>query len=158
MACVLSLANRSRISLSPPLHAAADRCNILVVVQLDLDAIRSRIKRVFEGKAARVINEWPTEPAPHPSTLSRWLNGKTLPRTRDDLLSLAGALDLDPLAMWTTTKEQFPSDCAKVVRSFHDGKWTRLDITLSYLREFVGPLIEWPPNEIASHYFHRDWC
>ena len=37
---------------------------------------------------------------PNRSTVLRWFRGNTLPRSQENLLSLAAVLDLDPFSLW----------------------------------------------------------
>lgn len=96
-------------------------------------------------------------PPPDKATISRWLNGVTFPRSRDELFGLAGALDVDPLALLSLSDVTWPGLC-DAVRSYN---WTPLLAPAVqrfwFLRELIVPDKDWPSSDIAQNYFGRDW-
>ena len=127
------------------------------MLALDVHGIRTRVDLAFKGSIAAVASHWPTPDAPDRATLSRWLLLQSLPRTESQVLSLAGALDLDPFALWSLTPSTLPALSARLVTAFRKGKWGRLTPALSLIRPFIEPTSEWPPAQIASTYFRRRW-
>ena len=127
------------------------------MLALDVQGIRSRVDQAFEGNIAAVALHWPTPNAPDRATLGRWLLRQSLPRTDIQVLSLAGALNLDPFVLWSLTPSTFPALCARLVTAFRVGKWERLTPALSFIRPFIEPTSEWPPAEIAKTYYRRRW-
>jgi hypothetical protein len=127
------------------------------MLSLDVRGIRARVDLIFKGNIAAVALRWPTPNAPDRATLGRWLLRQSLPRTDNQVLSLAGALNLDPFALWSLTPSTFPALCARLVTAFRVGKWERLTPALTFIKPFIEPTSEWPPAEIANTYFDRRW-
>jgi hypothetical protein len=127
------------------------------VLTLDCDAVMARIDHKFSGNLAAVSRSWPVADPPHRSTILRWLRRETLPRSAHELLGFAGALDLDPFALWGVSPTTFPALCARLVKASRARSWADLLPALSFLAPFVGPTPEWPPVNVAKDYFHRNW-
>lgn len=123
----------------------------------DLGLLARVVQDRFDGTAAAVARRWPKKPVPHRSTISRWLRGATLPQTERAFLSFAGALDLDPFALWDLSGGQFPRVCARIWKLLHMRKWPAFDSNLSFLTNFVACVPDWPPSRISLEYFSRDW-
>src|SRR5262249_10546285 len=73
------------------------------------------------------------------------------------ILALAGALDVDPTALWTFDTETFPVLWPKISRAARTGKWSGLLTPLSFLRHFAEGAEEWPPEPVAERFFDRKW-
>jgi len=129
------------------------------MIALDRQSIRRRIAERFDGTVARVTERWPggSDP-PHRSTILRWLHGQTLPRCQSDLLAFAGALDLDPFALWHINSATFAALCNRMRAAAWTGAWSGLLPTLSFLDDFLRPSQAWPPPQLAEQYFGRDWA
>lgn len=126
------------------------------MLELRQEVIRRRLLATGRG-VVDVARDWPVEDAPHRTTLYRWLQSQTLPRSQRHLLGLAGALDVDPFALWAVTAPTFERVVARVTRVLWSKEWARIHPALSFLEFFVGPLAEWPVERIAQEYFHRSW-
>ena len=125
------------------------------MLEFDTERLESRIKHRFGGSAATVSDFWPGDDAPHRSTVSRWLNGNTLPQSPDTLLALAGALDLDPLTLWKFKDENFAKLCSRIVKAARNNTWSSILPALSFIGAFVGPSPDWPPD--IEVYYGRPW-
>ncbi len=127
------------------------------MLEMDVQSIQEQIDRLFGGKVASVLNRWPTEFPPNRSTISRWLQRKSLPHSAEQLLSLAGALDLDPFALWQIKPATFPLLCMRVLKAYRQDKWESLLDASSFIKPFFSPASDWPPTPMARRYFRRKW-
>ena len=128
------------------------------MLAFDCEAMRARITGRFGGNLAAVARAWPRGLVPpNRSTILRWVRGETLPRGRDDLLGLAGALDLDPFALWRINATTFTTLCERMFAASLTGSWPRLLPALSFLDGFVRSSRDWPAAPFARRYFGRDW-
>ena len=127
------------------------------MLELRLDLIEKCVTENFRGSIAQLAESWPVEPAPHRSTVLRWLKMGALPRSAKDFLALAGALDVDPFALWSLRVEIFDLLCSRILRVSRERRWSQLHVTLAFLDPFIGPLAEWPPSHVAEEYYHRSW-
>jgi hypothetical protein len=124
---------------------------------LDRRALSEHVALRFDGNVASIANRWPTDDAPHRSTILRWLSGQTLPRSAEQLLCFAGALDLDPFALWEFPGNRFGTLCARIIEIALRNRWQDLLPALSFVREFLGPTANWPNAAVAERYFGRPW-
>src|SRR5207237_4097839 len=97
------------------------------------------------------------EKMPERSTLHRWLAGKSVPQSAHQLLCLAAALDLDPVALWDFVPQSFGALCIAVVEAALRNRWKDLFPALAFSKQFLGPTTNWPPSEMAEEYFERRW-
>lgn len=112
----------------------------------------------FGGSFSAIAAAWLTDPAPHRSTVLRWLRSGTYPKSAQQLLALAGALDVDPFSLWIFRLEAFDVLRARISRLARRRRgWSRLHAALSFLEHFIGSTAEWPPIDIADQYFGRPW-
>jgi hypothetical protein len=128
----------------------------VIMLEFDTDRLVSRVKHRFGGNAAAVTDCWPSDDVPNRSTVSRWLNGTSLPQSANTLLSLAAALDLDPFTLWRAKPELFARVIARIVTAARSKRWSQLTPALSFVESFVGPTSNWPPDFI-ERYFERSW-
>jgi len=121
---------------------------------------RELVGRLVTGRGGTsgVLARWPREEAPHRGTLLRWLNGDRLPQSSNQLLALSGALDVDPCALWELESRTVDKAMALLTVALRERRWHKLYPALSFVSHFSGPVLEWPPANIARDYFHRDWC
>jgi len=126
-----------------------------MLLELDVAAIREQIATDFGGSVAAVARRWPTGEAPHRSTLIRWLRG-ALPGSEERLLALAGALNIDPLALIRLESAKLPQLIEAIEGLVLRSDWERLE-PFTFLRFLVLPTRDWPMPEIAARYFHRSW-
>jgi hypothetical protein len=91
--------------------------------------------------------------------VTRWLSsdGRHFPRDEERILALAGALDVDPTALWTFDAENFPTLWPKIVRAARTGRWSGLLKALAFFRYFSDQAEEWPPQQMARRFFNREW-
>ena len=154
------LYSASSRNISPDEHSGVasqpPRMQHVVMLKFDRERLISRVQSRFNGNAAAVPAHWPNDDVPNRSTVSRWLNGRSLPQSSDTVLALAAALDLDPFALWRVTPELFARVCARVVTASRSKRWSQLTPALSFVESFVGPTVNWPP-EFVEQYFQRPW-
>jgi len=131
----------------------------MAALMLDTEVIRSLIDRRFGGSIARLAASLSLEPSPDRSTVARWLSseGKHFPRDEERILALAGALDLDPTALWTFDEENFPTVWPRIVQASRTGRWNGLLKALAFLQLFTEPADEWPAQALARRYYDRPW-
>jgi hypothetical protein len=125
------------------------------MLTFDRDRIRLRVDRRFGGSPAAVARAWPTTDSPDRSTIGRWLSAETLPQSSEMVLGLAGALDLDPTALWCVPSESYRALAQRIGQLAVDGHTSKL-APAAFLLDFIQPRIAWPPA-IAQTYYHRDW-
>ena len=125
------------------------------MLTFDLERVRQRMDQRFDGSPAAVSRAWPTDPPPDRSTVGRWLSAETMPQSSEMVLGLAGALDLDPTALWSVPPELFRSLAQRLGRSAVAGQTSKL-APATFLLDFIQPRITWPPT-IAERYYHREW-
>ncbi len=125
------------------------------------------VRALLAGRStSQLLARWPVAvrqdggkiPPPDKATVSRWLNGVTFPRSRDELFGLAGAFDVDPLALLGLPGDVTWPGLCDAVRSYN---WTpQLAPGVQrfwFLRELILPGRDWPSSDIARNYFGRDW-
>lgn len=125
---------------------------------LDDDALRACLGHLFGGNISELVRHWrPSENRPHKSTISRWLNGQTLPRSKRELLSLAGSLQIDPFGLWSIDPQTFAAVCDGIFAVSRGAAWAHWRPAFSFIHEFVRPSAYWPPANMAKSYFGHDW-
>lgn len=127
------------------------------MLDLRRELITHKVTEAFGGSPAALAASWPIDPVPHRSTVLRWLTAGTFPRSARQFLALAGAIDVDPLSLWTFRISAFDVLCARILGVARHRRWSRLHPALSFLDRFIGPTAQWPPVEIAEDYFGRSW-
>jgi hypothetical protein len=129
------------------------------MLRLHGGCIRGVIDDKYGGSISRLAAALSLEPPPDRSTVTRWLSsdGSHFPRDEERILALAGALDVDPTALWTFDADTFPVLWPKITRAARTGKWSGLLTPLSFLRHFAEPADEWPSEPIAQRFFDRGW-
>jgi len=129
------------------------------VLDLDREFILRCIKERFGGKTARVVAAWPKGLKPvDRSTLWRWLYDAKVPKDDVELLSLAGALDLDPFSAWRIDAKNYPGIHNRALTASLDHSWSKkLLPALSFLEGFITPSVDWPPPQLARRYYRRTW-
>lgn len=116
------------------------------------DLMRSKL-----GGMPGIARAWPQPfSVPDRTTLWRWFNGRSQ-ITPALILPLAGTFDLDPFALFEITPPAYAALCRALAKGIGAGRGTQLARDLQWLSDLVAPREDWPPNEIASRYFHRPW-
>lgn len=99
---------------------------------------------------------WPLPAgAPDRVTIWRWLDRKEV--NPDRIFELAGAFDLDPLALFEITPKSYTFLCLRLVKSIGGNHEDALTHDLEWLASFVLPREDWPCSDLASRYFKRPW-
>jgi hypothetical protein len=131
----------------------------MAAFKLNSVVIRSLIEQRFGGSISRLAEALSLDPPPNRSTVARWLSsdGRLFPRDQDRILALAGALDVDPLALWTFDEENYPTLWPKIIRASQTGHWSGLLKPLAFLQSFMESEDEWPAQSLARRYFDRSW-
>src|SRR5215470_1763903 len=129
------------------------------MLKLHGEYIRGAIDALYGGSISRLAAALSLEPRPDRSTVTRWLSsdGSHFPRDEERILALAGALDVDPTALWTFDTQSFPVLWPKITRAARTGKWSGLLTPLSFLRHFIEPADAWPSEPTAERFFDRPW-
>lgn len=87
------------------------------------------------------------------STVSRWVDqGEQLPlpRSSEVVLDLAYALDVDPLALWSWSRTDFPLIIARLLKTARTGRWADFLPALGFLDRLLLPMDHWPPSELTE--------
>jgi len=114
--------------------------------------------RKFNGSLA-LIQAWPRAfVPPHRTTLWRWLKGR-VPVPPDQVLPLAGALDLDPFVLFETTPDSYATLCLALMQKIAVRNVGPLGSELEWAHDLIVPSRDWPPRKIATRYFsnNREW-
>ena len=86
-------------------------------VRLDSDLLRSLVDA--QGGVPRLVDRWvEAEPdeGPDRSTIYRWINGTSLPKTESAYLRLCSLLDIDPFALATAAGNEAEAVADQVLR------------------------------------------
>lgn len=136
----------------------------MVAITLD-KSLLTKLIADHVGGVSNLLDRWyehavaaghpdPEDAVPDRSTIYRWRDGQ-LPRSSDDLLILCGLLDVDPLAVLALPKGRERAALQALYFGFWVGQWKQPG--LSFLRQFFGHHLIWPPPTIGDHSFHRPW-
>lgn len=126
------------------------------MIALRYSLLRHLMGSKFHGRVTGVLQAWPIASVePHRTTLWRWLNGKT--PTPERILQLAGAFDLDPFALFDKTPKGYAALCRALARTIGAKRATCLSSELEWVLDFIAPNEDWPPREVSTTYFHRNW-
>jgi hypothetical protein len=127
------------------------------VFTLEARRIRRLVEELYHGSIARLALALPLARPPDRSTVNRWITsgGRHFPSSEERVLALAGALDVDPVALWSFDPENFGVLWPKIVRAAQRDRWAGLLKPLSFLRHYAAEHDEWPPQEIAQRYHGR---
>ena len=112
------------------------------------------------GAAAseRLLQNWPRSlVAPARSTVWRWVKGQTKPPA-DQIALLAAALDIDPVAMFDSTPEDYARLCVFLLQEVASPERSSLSRELEWAYEFIAPCGQWPPKTLASKFYNRAWA
>lgn len=126
---------------------------------VDTDLAKQSLSRRFGGHVNDLLTAWDSfknvgRRTPDRATIFRWLSG-SLPRHREDFLSLCGLLDVDPMAILSLPPGEEAAALQHISRSFWLNRWTQP--ALGFLSEFYGHHSDWPPAPLAKRYFCRPW-
>ncbi|NDP47499.1 MAG: hypothetical protein GZ085_03740 [Sulfuriferula multivorans] len=115
--------------------------------------LESLIKSRFRLGKSDLISLWDASgDGLDQSTIYRWTKGQ-LPRKGEDLLKLAGLLDVDPFALLAFESESTTDIIERLLQSFLQNKWERF----SFFKEFFGRQKNWPPVQVATRFYGRNW-
>lgn len=127
---------------------------------LDSEVLNALLAHRCSGRVADLIlpDVWPVKPPPNRTTIWRWLRGEKFPRNADELFGLAGALDVDPVALLRLSSEMtFSRLCSVIAESIWAHQLTAALRRYWFLRTLFAPSRDWPPPGFAQKYFHRQW-
>ena len=126
-------------------------------LRLATDRIRKRVDERFRGSVAALASSMRVEPPPHRSTVGRWIDNLTSPKSADLALALAGALDLDPVLLWDFDPASVERLCKQIDQAIRRDNWEKLLPALRYFADLAGQNAEWPPSRIAREFYDRLW-
>jgi hypothetical protein len=134
------------------------------LLRLDLDLVAHLIKERFEDKPTALRDAWPLKTpsgksaAPDRVTIWRWLTGKKFPRNVDELFGLAGALDVDPMALLAMAAQTTWPELCRATREYHwDFRLAPRIARFWFLYELIRMGLDWPSSGMAQKYFRRTW-
>jgi hypothetical protein len=120
---------------------------------LNGDLLEKLIKSRFRAGKSDLISLWDDSgDGLNSTTIYRWTKGQ-LPRNGEDLLKLAGLLDVDPFALLAFRTESTTEVIERLLQSFIKNQWERF----SFFRDFFGRQKNWPPAQVANGFFGRSW-
>jgi hypothetical protein len=109
------------------------------------------------GSGAGIVRGWPTEDAPSRSAVWRWMNSESangIPPNQ--VLAFAGALDVDPFALFEFTPDLYAKLCSEIARRIAFAKSIGLLFKqFAWAHDVIAPDETWPPEDLASRYFNR---
>jgi len=89
-------------------------------------------------------------------TVWRWITGRTsLPI--GEILPLAGALDVDPTALFECSAHEFEMLCLSLLQEMAAPDHTELSKSVRWAYDLIAPCMLWPPKRLANRYFQREW-
>lgn len=116
--------------------------------------VRRLLREKFHG-AHNLIQGWPENcQPPDRTTLWRWLKGGH-PGSAEMVLGLAAALDIDPLGLFETSRNDFAVLCNRLARSIAKERNDILGPEQKWILDFFAPNEDWPPD--LMKYFGRVW-
>jgi hypothetical protein len=134
------------------------------LLRLDLDLVARLIRERFEDKPNALRDAWPLKTpsgksaAPDRVTIWRWLTGKKFPRNVDELYGLAGALDVDPMALLALAEGMTWSELCRATREYHwDFRLAPKVARFWFLYELIRMGLDWPSSAMSQRYFQREW-
>jgi hypothetical protein len=134
------------------------------LLRLDLELLSGLIRERFEGKPNAVRDAWPLRTpsgqraAPDRVTIWRWLKAKKFPRNVDELFGLAGALEVDPLALLALAEPTTWPELCKATREYHwDFRLAPKVRRFWFLYGLIRSNPDWPCSKMAQRYFQRTW-
>jgi len=133
----------------------------LAMIEFRNQWLRKHINQKFgRGALQAIIQAWPIHPSPSRQELWRWLNGEVprIPIPSTKILPLAGALDIDPFALFETTPRAYATLCTALMQDVASGKSGQLVRSLQWAHDLIVPNLDWPPSSITKMYFGgRRW-
>lgn len=135
--------------------------NAIVVSRRRMFTLRSSLLRELirskMGGYDALARSWPSScRVPDSTTVWRWLSGKSH-LSSSNILPLAGALDLDPFALFDVTPTAFSALCQLFSRNIGGSHRGGLASDLRWMPELIAPRAEWPPQSMADQFFRRPW-
>lgn len=124
-----------------------------VRIALDAELLKAELDAV--GSHSALKRRW--RDAPNRTTIYRWLAKGQLPRLEREVLGLANALHLDPLAIIEVDRASFAHLCAEIYRAIRASVAAgtaaverRKASPFAYVLDFAAAADEWPPREMAA--------
>jgi hypothetical protein len=129
----------------------------MAVLTLDACRIRRLVDERFGGSVAKLALALPLDRPPDRSTVNRWItsDGRHFPSSEERVCALAGALDVDPVSLWSFDPTNFGVLWPKIVRATQTGRWAGLLKALSFMRHYTQDQDQWPPDEVARRFHGR---
>ena len=133
------------------------------MLQMNGELIRQLIQKRFAGRIALLQDAWserfvdpddPESKVPNRTTFDRWRKGKC-PRTKEDVLRLAGLLDVDPIAAFHLPEGRLVNVVQQLSSRYLFGLLN--SGPLSFVDDLFRAQQAWPPNDLVKPYFLRDW-
>lgn len=114
---------------------------------------------MYGGSIERLAGAMRLDKPPHRVTVWRWINNPSgpFPKHADAILALAGALDLDPMALWDMEDDEFRRRVHTFAVAIVRRRWKDQDRTFMFLEQMLDCAGEWPADRLARHYYRRPW-
>jgi hypothetical protein len=105
----------------------------------------------FPGGLGEFQAAWPADGGPNRTTIYRWRKGG-LPKSRDDFLTLAGVLDVDPFCLLTNGDNTLPYLIDRITATREER--TAVDHpALRFIEQFMGRKKFWPPQNLLERFY-----
>lgn len=133
-------------------------------VGMNIARLNSVIERRYERGIEQLLDAWhelavakgdSEKTIPDRSTIYRWLNTGSLPRSKAHLMDLCRLLDIDPVCLLEAADSETEKALEYLLVSLQLEHWKQP--ALSFLSEYFGRQRSWPPPAVAKGYFNRDW-
>lgn len=104
---------------------------------------------------ADLLRAWPEDfPPPHRTTIWRWLKGK-ISVPVDEVMRLAGAIDLDPVALFESTPDDYAGLCVRLMQDIGSNEVSPWSQRLEWAHDLITPSENWPPRFVPTKYYGR---
>lgn len=134
-------------------------------VGMNVEMLNAVIERRYERGVEQLLDAWhelaadnrtvSAKPIPDRSTIYRWLNTGSLPRSKEHLMGFCRLLDIDPLCVLEASDNETEKALEYLLVSLQLEHWKQP--ALEFLAEYFGRQKSWPPPSIAKHNFGRSW-
>lgn len=116
-------------------------------LRMNSELLRELVRAI--GGAQALIDAW-TQSAPDPdetldkATVSRWLNGRSLPKDSSKFLRLAALLDVDPFSLLAPESDRPGLAVDRIINLIRSR--TMIPAAFSFMHDFFGRRKDWPPE------------
>lgn len=127
------------------------------MIHFRYDRVKSLILKKFGGTSSgKIVEAWPVQFKPRSRwTIRRWVENQTVPLNQ--IIPLAATLDVDPVALFECTSEEYSRTCVSLMQDVASAKPRPLAGQLKWAYRFIAPSQQWPPETLSREYYERAW-